>query len=177
MKLRSFFKQEKKNQVNLTIDKRDGLTSSISLSSVIIYILVYGEVPSSINVWRRQLFLLPVRRHYVLSQLCCPIIHSSVRHYRATYINSITVSSELCSNIYCPIIFREKCNDLGGDIINTKRVLAQELAKPCTNPEPQLQQTFSNSKPGHSVPNNVNEMTIHVLSIKLVPDFWKNHIE
>jgi hypothetical protein len=50
MKLRSFFKQEKKNQVNLTIDKRDGLTSSISLSSVIIYILVYGEVPSSINV-------------------------------------------------------------------------------------------------------------------------------
>lgn len=116
-----------------------------------------------------------LERHCVLSQLCCPIIHSSVRHYSATYINSITVSCELCSNIYCPIIFREKCNDLGGDIINTKRVLARELVKPWTNPKPQLQQTFSSSKPGHSTPNTVNEMTIHVVSIKLVPDLEESH--
>lgn len=32
MKLRNFVKQEKKNQVNLAIDKRDGSTSSIKLT-------------------------------------------------------------------------------------------------------------------------------------------------
>lgn len=152
------------------------LASSLP-SSVIIYILIYGSIPSSTSVWKRQLFLPPIRKHCVLSQLCCPRIHSSVRSYSATYINSITVSRELCPSIYCPIIFGEKCNDLGGDIINTKRVLAQEFKKPWTNPEPHLQQTVPNSKLCRSVTNVVNEMTIYMVSIKLVPDFWEDHTE
>lgn len=63
-------------------------------------------------------------------------------YHISTYVNSIIESRELCSNIYCPIIFREKCNNRGGDTINVRRFLARELMEGVPTSHPQLAKTF-----------------------------------